>query len=224
MSSCKAEGSAKSHKVYLVDDHSVVRDGLAKLINGEEDLTVCGDAGNIQEAFQGIEECKPDIVIVDITLKDGSGIRLIENLTYSNADLPVLVLSMHDESVYAERCIKAGAKGYIMKQEPSDKMISAIRKVLNGRKYLSDKLEEKFVDCFFSKTKKQSISPLERLTNRELEVYQLIGQGLKKRAIAGNLNISVKTVENHMEHIKKKIDLKTSHEIILHAVQNVNTA
>ncbi len=140
---------------------------------------------------------------------------------YTHDRLPILVLSMHDESIYAERCIKAGARGFIMKQEPSDKMISALRKVLNGKIYVSDHLEEKFVDKFFSLNQETAHSSYEQLSNRELEVYQLIGQGLKKKVIAENLNLSVKTIENYMENIKKKMDLKSSHDIVMHAIHNV---
>ncbi len=140
MKTPKSGNKAKKNKVFIVDDHAILREGLSHLINSEEDLMVCGEADNISATLQTIEDSKPDIVLVDISLTDGSGIRLTENLMYSHPGLSVLVLSMHDESEYAERCLKSGARGYIMKQESSKKLLSAIRKVLNGEIYVSDKL------------------------------------------------------------------------------------
>ena len=126
MNTLKDKKNIKEHKVFIVDDHSILREGLSELINREKDFTVCGEAGNISDALRAIADCGPDVAIVDLALEDGSGIRLIENLVYSHTDLSILVLSMHDESIYAERCFKAGAKGYIMKHEPSGKLISAL--------------------------------------------------------------------------------------------------
>ncbi len=220
MKTPKAETRIQKKKVFIVDDHCILREGLSRLINSEDDLMVCGEADNISDALQAIEGCKPDIVMVDLTLGDGSGIRLIENLTYSHPGLPVLVLSMHDEATYAERCLKTGAMGYIMKQESSKQLLSAIRKVLNGEIYVSDKLGVKLLHKFVKNKFESFDFPTELLSNRELEVYQLIGQGLKKHDIAERLNLSVKTVETYIEHIKIKLQLKGTHDVLMHAIKS----
>ncbi|RJQ46502.1 MAG: DNA-binding response regulator [Nitrospiraceae bacterium] len=209
----------QKHSVFIVDDHCVLREGLSHLINSEEDLMVCGEADNVSDALRTIPGLKPDIVIADITLGDGSGIRLIENLLHTHPALPVLVLSMHDESAYAERCLKAGAHGYIMKQESSKKLLSAIRKILNGEIYVSDKLTTSLLHKFARNRFEDIDSSTKLLSNRELEVYQLIGQGVKKHEIAERLNLSVKTVETYVEHIKIKLQLKDTHDVLVHAVK-----
>ncbi len=220
MKTLKTGNKIHKKKVFIVDDHSILREGLSHFINSEEDIMVCGEADNISDALKSIEDCKPDIVIIDITLGDGSGIRLIENLMYSDPSLLILVLSMHDEAEYAERCLKTGAKGYIMKQESSKKLISAIRRVLNGEIYVSDKLNLKLLHKFVKNKFKSIGFSTEPLTNRELEVYQLIGQGLKKHEIAERLHLSVKTVETYIEHIKIKLQLKGTHDVLMHAVKS----
>jgi len=207
------------HKVFIVDDHPIVRQGLAQLINQENDLVVCGEASDIPSALQAILKCSPDILIVDISLGQESGIRLIEEVLIRKPELPALVLSMHDEFLYAERCLKAGAKGYVMKQEPPEKVIQAIKKVLKGGMYISEKLSAKFLHKFITKRSEEHGSPIESLSNRELEVFQLIGQGLKTRKIAEQLNLSVKTIETYIEHIKRKMDIDDSRNLILHAAQ-----
>jgi DNA-binding NarL/FixJ family response regulator len=221
MNTIKAKNKIRERKVFIVDDHSIVREGLSGIINNKQDLTVCGETGGISSALQAIPDYKPDIVIVDLSLEDGSGIRLIEDLLHYNDSLLMLVLSMHDESIYAERCIKAGARGYIMKQESSDELISAIRKVLSGRIYVSDKLGDKLLNKFAANKIEVHDSPTDSLSNRELEVYQLFGQRLNKHEIAENLNISVRTIESYTEHIKKKLKLKDTREVVIHAVQDV---
>jgi DNA-binding NarL/FixJ family response regulator len=207
-------------KIFIVDDHCILREGLSRLISSEEDLAVCGEADNVSDALQEIANCKPDIVIVDITLRDGSGIRLIENLTYTHPGLPVLVLSMHDEASYAERCLKTGAMGYVMKQESSMNLLTAIRKVLGGEISVSDKLNVKLLHKFVKNKFEDIDFPTELLSNRELEVYQFIGQGLKKHEIAERLNLSVKTVETYVEHIKIKLQLKGTHDVLMHAIKS----
>ena len=221
MNTLKDKKNIKEHKVFIVDDHSILREGLSELINREKDFTVCGEAGNISDALRAIADCEPDIVIVDLALEDGSGIRLIENLVYSHTDLSILVLSMHDESIYAERCFKAGAKGYIMKHEPSGKLISALRKVLKGEVYVSEKLGTRLLNKLAANRNEISNSAFDCLSNREMEIYQLIGNGLKKQEAAEKLNLSVRTVETYIEHIKKKMNFKDIHEFVMHAVQNV---
>jgi len=219
MKNQKTENKIQKHSVFIVDDHCVLREGLSHLINSEEDLMVCGEADNVSDALRTIPGLKPDIVIADITLGDGSGIRLIENLLHTHPALPVLVLSMHDESAYAERCLKAGAHGYIMKQESSKKLLSAIRKILNGEIYVSDKLTTSLLHKFARNRFEDIDSSTKLLSNRELEVYQLIGQGVKKHEIAERLNLSVKTVETYVEHIKIKLQLKDTHDVLVHAVK-----
>lgn len=214
----KSENKKTKHRVFIVDDHPIVREGLTELINRQKDLTVCGNAGNIPHALQAIADCRPDIALVDLTLEGGSGIRLVENLMYSDAGLSILVLSMHDESLYAKRCLKAGARGYIMKQEPPEKLLLAIRTVLKGEVYVSEELRKKLLSKIFTDKSDNYNSPVEILSTREMEVYQLLGRGFKKREIAANLILSVKTVENYIEHIKKKMHFKDAHELLMHAV------
>lgn len=220
MNAIKELEKKSKRKVFIVDDHAVVREGLAQLINRENDLVVCGEASSVSDTLQHFSKCVPDIAIIDLTLKDGSGIRLVENLVYSWPGLMMIVLSMHDEFIYAERCLKAGASGYIMKNEPAVKIISALRKVLDGEIYVSESFGAAMLKNFAVNKIKHDNNSIGNLSNRELEVYQLIGQGLKKRDIAEELNLSVKTVENHIDHISKKLNLKGSYEVMLHAVKN----
>ncbi len=221
MKTQKAGIKSKKSKVFIIDDHCVLREGLAHLINTEEDLIVCGETDNVTDALQAIEDAEPDIAIVDISLGDGSGIRLTENLIYAHPGLLILVLSMHDETEYAERCLKSGARGYIMKQESSKKVLSAIRKVLNGEIYVSDKLNVTLLHKFVNNKFESFDSSTKPLSNRELEVYQLLGQGLKKHKIAERLNLSVKTIETYIEHIKIKLQLKGTHDVLMHAVKSI---
>jgi DNA-binding NarL/FixJ family response regulator len=221
MNSSRGANQAKTHKVSIVDDHPIMREGISEIINREKDLEVCCEAGSVPEAMQNMADCMPDIVIVDLALEKSSGLRLIENISYTYAGMPILVYSMHDESLYAERCLKSGARGYMMKQEPSGKLLAALRTVLSGYIYVSDKMSEKFIYKLTERKNEHHQSPIELLSNRELEVYQLIGRGLKKRDIAENLNISLKTVENHIDHIKKKMKFRDFHELLRYAFQNV---
>jgi len=207
-------------KIFIVDDHCILREGLAHLINSEEDLMICAEADNASDALKAVADCKPDIAIVDISLGDGSGIRLIENLMYSYPGLLILVLSMHDESTHAERCLAAGARGYIMKQEPSEKLITAIRKILDGEIYVSDKLNVKLLNKLVKNRFEGLDHPTKLLSNRELEVYQFLGRGIKKHEIAERLNLSVKTVDTYIEHIKIKLQLRGTHDVFMHAVKS----
>ncbi len=207
------------YKIFIVDDHPIVRQGVAQLINQEAILTVCGEASDVASALQAIPACDCDLVLVDLSLGSDIGIRLIEDLLLDHTDLKILVLSMHDEALYAERCLKAGAKGYIMKQEPPELVILALKKVLNGEIYVSAKLSARLLQKLASKQSVPYSSPIEQLSNRELEVFQLIGKGFKTRKIAEHLNLSVKTIETYIEHIKRKMNLEDSRDLILHAVQ-----
>ena len=209
-------------KVLIVDDHPIVRQGLAQLLNGEADFMVCGEADNARKAMAAITDLRPDLAIVDITLQGTNGIELIKNIVAQWPELPILVLSMHDESLYAERALRAGAKGYVMKQEATEKLTGALRRILNGQIYVSEKLADKMMRKAIDGKSVQDTSPVAVLSDRELEVLQLIGQGHGTRQIAEDLNLSVKTIESHRAHIKEKLNLKTAPEMVRFAVQWVN--
>jgi DNA-binding NarL/FixJ family response regulator len=206
-------------KVLIVDDHPTLRYGLAQLINQEPDLTMCGEAEDVREAFEAIEEKKPDIVLADISLKTRNGLQLIKELKEKHAGLPVLVLTMHDESVYAERALRAGARGYIMKQEATGKVTDGIRKVLSGDLFVSDRMAQKMMEGFIDDPSRTDESPLTRLTDREMEVLRLTGQGLGTREIAESLNLSRKTIESHYAKIKGKLNLSSAKELFQYALE-----
>ncbi len=206
-------------KVLIVDDHPIVRQGLSLLITQELEFTVCAEAEDIPSALLAVKETKPDIAVIDVSLGQSSGVRLMEELNHQYPDLLMLALSMHDESLYAERCLKAGAKGYIMKKEPPEKVIVALKKILNGEVFVSKDIGSKLLNKFVTNKSGVYTSPMESLSNRELEVFQLIGQGLKTRLIAEQLNLSIKTIETYIDHIKKKLNFKDSRNLFLHAVQ-----
>ena len=210
-------------KIFIVDDHPVFRKGLAQLINEEEDLTVVGEAERVSDAIDGIESVRPDLAIVDITLKDRSGMDLIEYLREHFSNLPILVISMHDESLYAERVLRAGALGYITKQEMTADVVSAVRQVLWGKRYLSAKMVDALLAKMMSGRPEKGGNPIDILSNRELEVFQLIGQGFKRGEIAGMLSLSVKTIGTHHESIKKKMHLNSANELMKYAVTWVQT-
>lgn len=203
----------------IVDDHPIVRQGLAQLINQDNELGVCGEASDIPSALQSVKECLPDIAVVDISLGQSSGLSLIEELSRQYPDLTILALSMHDEALYAERCLRAGAKGYIMKKEPPEEVIKAIKDVLNGEIYVSDNLGSRLLHKLVANKSGALSSDLDVLSNRELEVFRLIGQGVKTGKIAEQLNLSIKTIETYIDHIKKKMHFKDSRDLFLHAVQ-----
>ena len=208
-------------KIFIVDDHPVFRKGLAQLINEEKDLEVTGEAEKVGHAVSQIQACVPDLVIADITLKDKSGIDLVEYLTGHYPSLPILVISMHDESLYAERVLKAGALGYITKQAMTNNVIFAIRRVLDGKRYVSDDMMDMLIGKMVTPGnggKTSPLRPIDALSNRELEVFQLIGRGYKRKEIADLLHLSVKTIGTHRESIKKKLNLKTAGELVTHAV------
>lgn len=204
-------------RIYIVDDHPIVRGGLSQLINLEEDLIVCGEAAEAAEAMQGISKTRPDVVLVDISLKGTSGIELTRNLLARHPEIAVLIISMYDESVYLERALRAGAKGYLTKQEATDHVVTAIRKVAAGDIYVTDPWRDKLVNKFVSGGAAKG-SPVSLLTDRELEVLQLVGQGYATQKIAEELHVSGKTIESHYANIKDKLDLKNFHELIHYAV------
>jgi len=215
----KAETYQNMVKVIIVDDHPIVRRGLIELINHEKDLVVCGQAEDAPQALKAIRTLKPHIVIVDISLKETNGVELIKDIKVQYPSLPVLALSMHDEFLYAERCLRAGAKGYIMKQQATEKVVTAIRKVLNGQVYLSDKMEAKMMCKLVRGGPQIGASPIEQLSDRELEVFLLLGQGHGTRRIAEKLHLSIKTIETYRAHIKEKLNLACATELLQYAIQ-----
>ena len=214
--------SVTKARIVVVDDHPIVRDGLAELLNREEDLTVCGEAADATQAVKVIAETNPDLAIVDISLRNSNGLHLIKHLRAANARLYILVLSMHEEDVYAERALRAGAQGYIMKREPPKKVIAAIRHVLSGEIYVGDELAARFMRRFVGGGADVGASPIQVLSDRELEVFDLIGQGLKTGQIATRLHLSVKTIESYREHIKEKLSLENATELVQHAIKWVH--
>jgi len=219
----------KDHKVriLLVDDHAVVRYGIAQLINREPDLQVCGEEEDAGHALAAIERLNPDLVIADISLKDSSGLELMRNIKAQRPRLPVLVVSAHDESVYAEIAFRAGALGYLMKEEALGKVLTAIRRVLSGNIYVSDALAARMLEQQIRGKPDLQESPVSRLSDRELEVFQLIGQWKKTSEIAAQLHLSIKTIEYYREQIKQKLNLKNAAELTHHAtswVQRENPA
>ena len=197
----------KQHRILIVDDHPIFCLGMSALINKEEDLVVCGSVESIKETSDAIDNLQPDLVVVDISLKDGNGIDLVGEIKKEYA-LPMLVLSMYDESLYAERALLAGASGYIMKQEAIALVVEAIHSVLGGDIYASSTVKEKVFKRLMSQHNVDSSSPLDSLTNRELEVLRLIGEGYSTREIAERLHLSIKTIGTYRENLKEKLNLK----------------
>lgn len=205
--------------VFVVDDHPIVRQGLALLINQETDLTVCGEAEEMHSALSAIQAVRPDILIVDISLNGPDGLELLKNIRLGAPRLPVLILSMHDESIYAERALRAGANGYIMKQEATEKVLVALRRILSGEIYVSDRIANSMLRHYVRGVNPSEHSSISDLTDRELEVFRLIGEGHGTRQIAESLHLSVKTVESYQAHIKEKLSLRSARELVQHAVQ-----
>ena len=211
-------------RILLVDDHAVVRFGIAQLINQQSDLMVCGEEEDAAKALSAIDKLKPDLVIADISLKDSSGLELMRNIKAQYSGLPVLVVSAHDETIYAEIAFRAGALGYSMKGDALDKVVSAIRRVLAGNVYVSDTLAARMLAQQIRGHNHMEESPVKKLSDREMEVFQLIGQWKKTKEIASELHLSIKTVEYYREQIKQKLDLKSSVELTQHATAWVQRA
>lgn len=205
--------------VLVVDDHPLMRQGLALLINQQQDMQVCGEAEEAQAAMHAIAQLRPDIMILDISLNGPDGLELLKNIRASDPDLPVLVLSMHDEAIYAERALRARANGYIMKQEATEKVLIAVRRILNGEIYLSERMSNKMLQQYVGGAPAMIQSRIASLSDRELEVFRLIGEGRATREIAEELHLSVKTVETYQAHIKEKLALRSGRELIQHAIQ-----
>jgi len=204
-------------RVLLVDDHAVVRFGIAQLINREADLVVCGEEEEASKALSTISALKPDLVIADISLKDSSGLELMRNLKAQYPKLPILVVSAHDENIYAEIAFRAGALGYLMKDQALDRVVPAVRRVLSGAIYVSDALAARMLQQQVRGHTDVNQSPVKSLSDREMEVFQLIGQWKKTRDIADELHLSVKTIEYYREQIKRKLNLKTASELTHYA-------
>ncbi|QOV88753.1 response regulator transcription factor [Humisphaera borealis] len=206
-------------RLLLVDDHPIVRQGLALMLSGEPDLDVVGQAEDVPGALRLTAEVSPDLVVADLSMSGLSGLDLLKEIKLKHGNLPVLMLSMHDETVQAERALRAGARGYVMKQEATGTIITAIRQVLAGHIYLSDRMSSKLLGKLAGNASLGSSSPIERLSDREFQVFTLIGQGIGPRAIAEKLGLSVKTVEAHRENIKAKLGLGSGNELIRYAMQ-----
>lgn len=215
----QSKSGKKINNILIVDDHPIVRQGLEHLISQEKNLVVCDQAEDAYQAMMAIRDLSPDIVIVDISLRDKSGLELIKDIHLQYPELPILALSMHDENLYAERVLRAGAKGYVMKQQATEKVIKAIRSILNGQLYVSDGIAAKMMRKLVGAKSEAELSMADRLSDRELEVFQLIGKGLGTRQIADQLHLSVKTIESYRAHIKEKLNLSDATELLQYAIQ-----
>lgn len=216
-------GPTGRRTILLVDDHPVLRRGLASLIESEPDLVACGEAATCRAALDAIRESRPDLVIVDLELEGSNGLDLIKDMQRHHPEIPALVLSMHDEAVYAERALRAGARGYITKQQLDDTLLVAIRRLLAGETYLSLALQARLAAKFVAGQTLATDSPLDTLSDRELHVFGLIGRGWSTRQIAETLNLSIKTIESHREHIKQKLGIESAAELAQRATQWVET-
>jgi DNA-binding NarL/FixJ family response regulator len=219
MNASRAASLTPKCRVFLIDDHPIVRQGLALFIEREPDLMVCGQAEGATSALQAIPDLTPDFIVLDISLDGPDGLELLKTLHTRYPNLPVLILSMHDELAYAERALRAGANGYIMKQEATEKVLTAIRQILRGDIYLSERLTKRMLQQFVRGALPPR-DPLAKLSDRELEVYRLIGAGHGTRQIADELHVSTKTVESYQAHIKEKLALRNARELVQHAIES----
>jgi len=210
--------SVRPHRVLIIDDHAAVRRGFALLVEQERDMKVCGEAGDPEEAMRQAKRLHPDLVLVDLGLRDGSGLELIRQLREWRPELPILVVSMHEESIFAERAMRAGAMGYIMKEETPECLIRAIRKVLSGRVYLSESASEELLERIVVGDRAGN-DPIHSLSNRELFIFQAIGEGLSSQEIAERLHLSVKTVETYRARIKERLNISSAADLLRHALR-----
>jgi DNA-binding NarL/FixJ family response regulator len=211
-------GKVPVRRVLIVDDHPIVRQGLCRIMENEDDLVVCGEAETARDARTAIKELMPDVMIADISLKLSDGIELVRDVRAHYPHLPILVLSMHDESIYAERMLSAGANGYIMKQAASEQFLIALRRVLDGGIYVSEYVGNNMIQKFAAGGSYISANPIDRLSNRELQILHMIGKGMSTRETAESLNLSIKTVESHRQRIKRKLNLHTGTQLVQYAV------
>jgi DNA-binding NarL/FixJ family response regulator len=210
--------STKKIGILLVDDHPIVRKGLTMLINSQSDMEVCGEAPGMAEAMKIVFDRHPDFVIVDLSLQNGSGLELVREIMKIRPETNVLVNSLHEESLYAERVLRVGAKGYINKMEGTDRIVEAIRCILAGKIYISDKMKEQLLCRSVGVHTEENQAPVDRLSDRELEVFELIGKGLSVKDIAEKLHLSPKTIETYRDSIKTKLNLENSRQVIQHAI------
>ncbi len=213
-----AAAKRRARRVLIVDDHPIVRQGLRRVMENEEDLTVCGEAETVRDARIAIKDLTPDVMIADISLKQGDGIELVRDVRAHHPQLPILVLSMHDETIYAERMLAAGANGYIMKQAASEQFLIALRRVLDGGIYVSEAVGNNMIQKFAAGGSYISANPIDRLSNRELQILHMIGKGMSTRETAHSLNLSIKTVESHRQRIKRKLNLTTGTQLVQYAI------
>jgi DNA-binding NarL/FixJ family response regulator len=206
-------------QILIVDDHPVVRDGLTTIINHEPDMNVCGEADDACQALKTITELKPDVVVVDISLKNSDGIDLTKSITTVHPKLSVIILSVHDESIYAERALLAGAQGYLMKDVVSENIIKAIRTILSGEIYVSNTISKKFLHQIASDNAGTTKTPIESLSDREFEIFRLIGEGYKASQIAEQLHLSTKTIETYRSRMKDKLNLSNAAELLQYAIK-----
>lgn len=215
--------TSEPRRVLIVDEHPVLRRGLASLLDREADLTVCAEAATRKGALAAIRKHRPDLIMVDLALGAEDGLDVVKAITTSHSTIPILVFSMHDEAVYAERSLRAGARGYVAKQEPGETVLLSIRRVLGGATHMSARVQEQLAMRFVVGRTVEPDTPVARLSDRELQVFRLIGQGRTTRRIADALCISIKTVESHREHIKQKLAIATGAELAQRATQWVET-
>jgi len=210
---------APKHRIFVVDDHPLVREGLTNLINGQDDLMVCGEAEDSAQAIAGITKTQPDIALIDISLKNESGLELVKNLQKQSPPVALIVLSMHDEALYAERALRAGARGYVMKRETTKNVLTAIRRVLAGSVYVSERVVNSMARRFALSNKELATSPVDRLSDREMEIFRLLGQGCTTSQIADDLHLSVKTVQAYCTRAKEKFGVDSFGELIRLAIR-----
>jgi len=215
----QAKKSETKTQILLVDDHPVVRDGLTMIINHQQDLNVCGSADDAHNAFKAIAELKPDIIVADISLKNSDGIELTKSIKAKYPKLPVVVLSVHDESVYAERALRAGARAYLMKEVASENIVNAIRTVSKGEIYVSDTISKKFLHKIAGDKTVKTKTSIENLSDREFEIFRLIGEGYKASQIAKKLHLSIKTVETYRGRLKEKLNLDSAGELLQYSIK-----
>jgi DNA-binding NarL/FixJ family response regulator len=215
--------SVTKKRILVIDDHPIVRQGLALMLNREADFVVCGEAEDANGALLVLASARPDVLIVDISLNGPDGLDLLKNIRTTHPSLPVLILSMHDESIYAERALRAGANGYIMKQEATERVLVAVRRILSGEIYVSDRIANRLLKHYIAGSSTPRNSSVGDLSDRELEVFRLIGEGQGTRQIAESLHLSIKTVESYQAHIKEKLCLRSARELMQHAIEwNMN--
>ena len=219
MNPSPSENVARKNRVFIVDDHPLVREGLTNLINGQDDLIVCGEAKDSAEAIDGIANERPDVALIDISLQHESGLELIKQLVRQFPQVALIVLSMHDEALYAERALRAGARGYVMKHETSKNVLACIRRVLGGGTYVSERIVNRMALRLSSSRRPVAGSPVERLSDRELEIFQLLGQGRTPSEIAGDLNLSLKTVQAYCARAKEKFGVTSLTELLRAAIR-----